>query len=84
MVWRPPRRAYGAIIGYDVNFLVPDTPISRIVHKTRDELHHIVSKEEDILSGPGHLNVQVSRTVKKTNQIQVQLPRTLEMYKCSD
>ena len=79
MVWRPPRRTYGAIIGYDVNFLIPDTPISRIVHKRRDELHHIVSKEADILSGPGHLNVQVSRTVKKTNHIQVQLPRTFDV-----
>lgn len=68
MVWKPPRRAYGAIIGYDVHFFILDTGLSRIVHKERDEFHHLVS-QEDVLSGPGRLIVQVSmqdcKAVKK-------------------
>ena len=68
VVWRPPRRAYGAIIGYDVHFFIPDTPMSRVLRKERDEFHHLVS-EDDILSGTGSgLSVQVSMQVEKTRQ----------------
>jgi hypothetical protein len=63
VVWRPPRRAYGTIIGYDVHFFIVDTPLSRIVHKERDEFHHLIS-ERDMLSGPGSPTVQVSCMMK--------------------
>jgi hypothetical protein len=66
VVWRPPRRAYGTIIGYDVHFFIVDTPLSRIVRKERDEFHHLIS-EGDMLSGSGQecLSVQVSKLVRQ-------------------
>ena len=55
VVWRAPRRAFGAIIGYEVKFFIPNTSQNK---EDRDVFFHLVM-DSDTLPGPGDVYVQV-------------------------
>ena len=58
IVWRAPRRAFGAITGYEVKFFIPNTSQNKVISKDRDVFFHLVT-DSDNLPGPGDVHVQV-------------------------
>ena len=58
VVWRAPRRAFGAITGYEVKFFIPNTSQNKVISKDRDVFFHLVT-DSDTLPGPGDVYVQV-------------------------
>ena len=58
VVWRAPRRAFGAITGYEVKFFIPNTSQNIVISKDRDVFFHLVT-DRDTLPGPGDIYVQV-------------------------
>ena len=53
---RAPRRAFGAITGYDVKFFIPNTSQNIVISKDRDVFFHLVT-DSDTLPGPGDIYV---------------------------
>ena len=58
VVWRAPRRAFGAITGYEVKFFIPNTSQIKVISKDRDVFFHLMT-DSDTLPGPGDVHVQV-------------------------
>ena len=58
VVWRAPRRAFGAITGYEVKFFIPNTSQNKVISKDRDVFFHLWT-DSDTLPGPGDVHVQV-------------------------